>query len=187
MFNAFRLIIISILFVFSFQAFGQEPKITIQTYVASLRDQFAEMKNARKEGDIPIWISPIEVELSTVTKLEGDGKVSFWVVEIGGKYSDATTQKLKFTISANKPGEHFEASAPDMDKNFPFFNDLSKSMRLRYLPRNDSKSLKCYIGCEIEFLDCLAVNGESVINITQCGNTGGKCASSCLVNRGISE
>jgi len=66
-----------------------------------------ELIKAQQEGDgesIRFNVNNVEVELETVVTKEADGKLGmkFWVVEAnaGGKYQNASKQKIKLTLQA---------------------------------------------------------------------------------------
>jgi len=66
-----------------------------------------ELIKAQQDGDgenIRFNVNNVEVELETVVTKEADGKLGmkFWVVEAnaGGKYQNASKQKIKLTLQA---------------------------------------------------------------------------------------
>lgn len=81
--------------------------IPLASVIENLR---AELMTALQKGagqDLQFRLQPIELELKVgvTAKGGGDGKVSFWVIELGasGEYERATTHTLKVVLEVVGP------------------------------------------------------------------------------------
>ena len=80
-------------------------KIDIKTYLSNIRQEFIELSKTKEKDELPLYIDKFHIEMNVVVKLEGEGKVKFYVVDVGGKIGKALTQKLSFDAYLDsKPG-----------------------------------------------------------------------------------
>ena len=118
---------------FSSAAYPEESQIELHEYIENLRQQFIQLSNKGDKEKLPLYISPIEVELITVVVKEGSAGVKFYVFDAGGKYQNSGTQKLKFTITlGNKDGQYMtwrpidHSGQREWTTMMPVSNELSK-------------------------------------------------------------
>lgn len=92
--------VLALMLTMSFPALAQDSEpIELAEYIEKLREQFIKLSETGKKDQLPLYISPIEIELSVVVAKEGTAGVKFYVVDAGGTFANSVTQKLRFTVS----------------------------------------------------------------------------------------
>ena len=127
-------ILLSLLCIFDFPlvyADDKEPGIDIATYINNVRKEFIKLSKSKEKEELPLYIEKIHIEMSVVVKLEAEGGVKFYVIDVGGKYDQSVTQKLSFDVhlgGKNKKGlivESRDVFAPSVKMAFKNFDDTS--------------------------------------------------------------
>lgn len=90
-----------------------ETRISLNDYIQGLKSEFIKISASAGDG-ISINISPVEVELSASFTIDGEGKLQFYVFQVGAGVENVNTQKLKFTVSSGENGGVFQAALPSI-------------------------------------------------------------------------
>lgn len=92
--------------------------IPLGEFVAALR---SELRNAQQDADplMPIEVGPVKVELTLLTRKEGEGKAGFkfWVVEAGvtGKLGTESTQRVTIELQPLDKNTGSKARVRDLE------------------------------------------------------------------------
>jgi hypothetical protein len=80
-------------------------RIGLADTIEALREELAEAAKKAVDADIRFPVDSIEVEFQVgVTRTgQGSGKVSFWVIELGGGGSYSTQALQTVTVTLGKP------------------------------------------------------------------------------------
>ncbi|GAA4105582.1 trypco2 family protein [Actinomadura miaoliensis] len=82
--------------------------IELSTVIQQLRRELGAAVDAAASERLRFELGPIELEVTVAVTEEGgaQGKVKFWVVELGGDLKDthATTQRIKLTLQPTVAG-----------------------------------------------------------------------------------
>lgn len=86
--------------------------IELADVIKALRQELLDAKLESEDKDIRFTVNNVEVELETVVTKEADGKlgIKFWVVDAnaGGKYQNASKQKIKLSLKPTYKGGDLE-------------------------------------------------------------------------------
>ena len=80
--------------------------------IKALRQELIRAQQEGEDKDIRFNVNNVEVELETVVTKEADAKLGmkFWVVDVnaGGKYQNASKQKIKLSLKPTYKGGNLE-------------------------------------------------------------------------------
>jgi hypothetical protein len=66
--------------------------------IAALREELLAVMGEGQEASMRFRVAPIEMSLQVVVTKEGEGKIGWKVLELGGSYSAAVTQTLRLRL-----------------------------------------------------------------------------------------
>jgi hypothetical protein len=72
--------------------------IGLAAAIAALREELVEAVDAGEDADMRFRLAPIELSLQVAVTREGEGKIGWKVLGLGGSYESATTQVLKLRL-----------------------------------------------------------------------------------------
>lgn len=98
--------LVTVSFFLCFEVYAQEP-IALSEYIENLRAEFVTLNSGKGKEVLPIYVSPIEIELTVMVKKTGKAGVKIYVVDASADLESSTTQKLSFTVSIGKPESSF--------------------------------------------------------------------------------
>ncbi|HEX2524863.1 MAG TPA: trypco2 family protein [Geminicoccus sp.] len=89
-------------------AYSQDSnRIELAEYIENLRGEFLKLGSSENKEKLPIYISPLEIELTVTVEKSGNAGLKIYVVDAGGTIAKSAVQKLKFTVSVGKEsGSH---------------------------------------------------------------------------------
>jgi hypothetical protein len=78
-------------------------------FVAGLREELKAAQTGR-DPQLQFAVGPVTVEFSVVSSREGgpEGKVRFWVIEVGGSAKWSTSETQRVTLTLTPVGAHGE-------------------------------------------------------------------------------
>lgn len=89
---------------------AQDPGgVEFSAYIENLRQQFIQLASSGQSKALPLYVSPIEIELTVAVVNTGSAGIKFYVLDAGGSVSSSSTQKLKFTVAIGDPDQPFMA------------------------------------------------------------------------------
>ena len=112
----FRLLVLGSLILLSPHVVkAQEPgSVELSAYIENLRQQFIQLAGTGDTEKLPLYVSPIEIELTVAVVNAGSAGIKFYVLDASGSITSSSTQKLKFTVAIGDPTEPFMASKPPL-------------------------------------------------------------------------
>ncbi len=72
--------------------------IGLAAAIAALREELLLAVEAGDDADMRFRLAPIELSLQVAVTREGEGKIGWKVLGLGGSYESATTQVLKLQL-----------------------------------------------------------------------------------------
>jgi hypothetical protein len=72
--------------------------IGLAAAIAALREELVLALEAGEGADMRFRLAPIELSLQVAVTREGEGKIGWKVIGLGGSYESATTQVLKLRL-----------------------------------------------------------------------------------------
>lgn len=72
--------------------------IGLAAAIAALREELTEAVAAGEGADMRFRLAPIELTLQVAVTREGEGKIGWKILGLGGSYESATTQVLKLGL-----------------------------------------------------------------------------------------
>jgi hypothetical protein len=101
--------------------YGGGVLIELAEVIAQLRAELDRARASAATEALQFELGPIELEVSVALEAVGgvEGKVRFWVVEIGGsaQATSTSTQRIKLTLNPTIAGE----AAPSSDRRLSAF------------------------------------------------------------------
>ncbi|WP_185804647.1 trypco2 family protein [Pontivivens nitratireducens] len=79
-------------------------RIALREYLENLRSELQSISQAG-ETEYPIFLSPVDVELTVGFEAGASGGASFWVFQASADISSMNTQSLSFTVYPNNNNE----------------------------------------------------------------------------------
>lgn len=100
---------------------GQNPVSLEQLVLATADDLRRIKKKEPPPGEAVMRFAECEIELAVKTTVAANGKLKFWIVEIGGSAGHEATSriKLKFTAIGDQPVVAVVGVAPGTDAAVP--------------------------------------------------------------------
>lgn len=92
---------------------NSEPPVKLSEYLENLREQFITLANAGGKDTLPLYVSPIEIELTTAVSRNAEGRVEFYVITAGGGVEYQHTQTMRFTVGIGDPSDPRLTMSPD--------------------------------------------------------------------------
>jgi hypothetical protein len=72
--------------------------IGLAAAIAALREELVEAVGAGENADMRFRLAPVELTLQAAVTREGEGKIGWKILGLGGSYESATTQVIKLRL-----------------------------------------------------------------------------------------